>query len=637
MYLKTIKIKNFRGIHNLSVNFHEKLNVIIGPNGALKSTLIDAIRLFYGWGDQYSDQLITREDFYREVIKVEGEEDTELAENHIEIRYVFSDLSETQLGAFCDYLVIDGNNVYAEVTIEYRLSVDGRISRTYYTGKREAEQKADYDTFQLFRSYYLSALRDSTHDLMDSRNNILGKVIKRRVEKNENEDSISNIFVGANNQLLDQGEVRITKENINNNLRTILKKSPQTIDLSITPNKIDYIVNAIKPFVPISSNKKIDGYRLWKNSLGYNNLIYIATVLSDIKDCHESEENTMFALFIEEPEAHLHPQLQINLYEFLRGADDERNSQIFITTHSPTLTSRIPLENIILLQDKQYSIANCFCNRASENIEYDTKNHKVVDETRTKYYRDMIVRYLDVTRSQLFFSSGVLFVEGISEALLLNTFSKIMGKPLGDYEIELIDTGGTAFGQFLMLFNSSDSAKRLPMKAAFITDADEFTDSKNSEYMLDNLIANDYVKLRELKKSIDLGSPCSRVCNMVSMSNNQQGILVSSGKKTLEFQIALANVHDTKSETQKTDFYKYLEENASEKISLVKMFLDTIEEDNLDEEHKYLLALLLWKCMPGKSLFAQDFAHYLENKSILGECYFSVPIYIQNAINFLID
>lgn len=44
---------------------------------------------------------------------------------------IFSGLSETQLGAFCDYLVIDGNNVYAEVTIEYRLSVDGRISRTY--------------------------------------------------------------------------------------------------------------------------------------------------------------------------------------------------------------------------------------------------------------------------------------------------------------------------------------------------------------------------------------------------------------------------------------------------------------------------------------------------------------------------
>ena len=635
MYLKTITINNFRGIHNLSVNFHEKLNVIIGPNGALKSTLIDAIRLFYGWGDQYSDQLITREDFYREVIKVEGEEDTELAENHIEIRYVFSDLSETQLGAFCDYLVIDGNNVYAEVTIEYSLSVDGHVSRTYYTGKREAEQKADYDTFQLFRPYYLSALRDSTHDLMDSRNNILGKVIKRRVEKNENEDSISNIFVGANNQLLAQGEVRITKENINNNLRTILKKSPQTIDLSVTPNKVDYIVNAIKPFVPISSNKKIDGYRLWKNSLGYNNLIYIATVLSDIKDCHESEENTLFALFIEEPEAHLHPQLQINLYEFLKGADEDNNSQTFITTHSPTLTSRIPLENIILLRDKQYNIANCFKDRSSERIKYE--QNKYVDETKSKYYKDMIVRYLDVTRSQLLFSSGVLFVEGISEALLFNTFSKIIGKPLGDYEIELVNTEGTAFGQFLMLFNSSDSSKRLPMKAAFITDADEFTESKEAEYMLEKLVANEYHKLHELKDNIESGSPCNRTNNMVSMSNNQQGILISSGKKTLEFQLAFANVLNTKAETKATDFFKYLEENMADNIRIVNAFIDTINGDIINEDNRYYIALLLWKCMPGKSLFAQDFAFYLENKLKMGVCNFKVPSYIQKAINFLTD
>ena len=278
MYLKTIQIKNFRGIHNLSVNFHKKLNVIIGPNGSFKTTLIDAIRLFYGWGDQYSDQIISRDDFYRKVIKTGDNKETELAEKHIEIRYVFSDLSETQLGAFCDYLVIDGDNVRAEVTIEYTLSEDGRISRTYYTGKRESEQKADYDTFQLFRSYYLGALRDSTHDLMDSRNNILGKVIKRRVEKNENEKSISNIFVDANKQLLEQEEVIETKKNINTNLNTILKKSQQNIDLAITPNKIEYIVNAIKPYIPICSDKSIDGYRLWANSLGYNNLIYIATV-----------------------------------------------------------------------------------------------------------------------------------------------------------------------------------------------------------------------------------------------------------------------------------------------------------------------------------------------------------------------
>ncbi len=636
MFLSRIYIKNFRGIKELIVNFDKNINVIIGPNGSLKTTLIDAIRLFYGWGDQYSDQIISREDFYRTVSYDDGHE-IEVSENHIEIRYSFEDLSETQLGAFCNYLVINGDEVCAEVTIEYNLSADGRISRTYFTGKKEAEQKADYDSFQLFRSYYLSALRDSTHDLMDSRNNILGKVIKRRVENSNNEDSISDIFVEANNRLLAQDEVRATKGNINDNLSTILKKAPQSIDLSITPSKIDYIVNTIKPFIPISNNKKIDGYRLWKNSLGYNNLIYIATVLSDIKDFQESEKNTLFALFIEEPEAHLHPQLQINLYDFLKGANEESNSQTFITTHSPTLTSRIPLENIILLKDKQYSIANCFNNRAIERIKYDTNNDKYVDESRCKYYRDMIVRYLDVTRSQLLFSSGVLFVEGVSEALLLHTLSKIMERPLGDYEIELVDTGGTAFGQFLMLFNSSDPTKRLPMKAAFITDADEFPDSKKAEYKLENLVVNDYQKLYELKTNIESDSPCNRANNMMSMRNNQTGIMVSTGKKTLEFQLAFANVLETKEETRNNDFYKYLQSVDSNKISFVDFYLNTIEGDYLNEEQRYLTALLLWKCMPGKSAFAQDFANYLEDKIDLGECNFKVPDYIKDAINFLTE
>lgn len=55
---------------------------------------------------------------------------------------------------------------------------------------------------------------------------------------------------------------------------------------------------------------------LTQNSLGFNNLIYIATVLSDIKECHEDDQISTYALFIEEPEAHLHPQLQVNLYDF---------------------------------------------------------------------------------------------------------------------------------------------------------------------------------------------------------------------------------------------------------------------------------------------------------------------------------
>lgn len=45
MYLSKINIKNFRGIENLTVNFNDKINIIIGENGSCKSALIDAFVL----------------------------------------------------------------------------------------------------------------------------------------------------------------------------------------------------------------------------------------------------------------------------------------------------------------------------------------------------------------------------------------------------------------------------------------------------------------------------------------------------------------------------------------------------------------------------------------------------------------
>ena len=180
--------------------------------------------------------------------------------------------------------------------------------------------------------------------------------------------------------------------------------------------------------------------------LGYNNLIYIASVLSDIKDCHADDNVSIYALLIEEPEAHLHPQLQINLYNFLKNADTSENSQTFITTHSPTLTSKIPLENLILLKDNAaYHVGKCFENRHSEYIVRDKANNRLLNNNEVKNYRNMIARYFDVTRSQLLFSNGCLFIEGISECQLVETFSKLIGKSLIDHQIEIVDTDGVKY------------------------------------------------------------------------------------------------------------------------------------------------------------------------------------------------
>lgn len=616
MYLSSLHIKNFRGIKDLTLNFDSKLNVLIGPNGKCKTAVIDAIRLFYSRGTQ-QPLAISVDDFYQAAIY----DESHCYQSHevsriISIEYNFDGLTNEQEGLFYQYLVPEEERLFARVTLLYTLEANNRIKYDYFTGK-EYGQKADPETLAFFVSYYLGALRDSTKDLLSPWDNRLGAVITRKIRREQTENSYLSIIKDANDRLLALDEVDGTKALVNNTLERIDNRF--NLGLRIEERKIERIVNLIKPFLPHEDG--ISGFQLSQNSLGYNNVLYIATVLCDLEECHKEEEQSHYVLLIEEPEAHLHPQLQVNLYNFLINADDNKNCQIFITSHSPTLTSKVPFNNLIVINEHAIKVSDIF-KYHKENLSLSGLKKEDIEK-----YERMLHRYLDVTRSQLFFSNGCVLVEGISEALLMECFANHLGKSLTRKQIEILNLEGTAFTQFLLLFMADNEKFRLPFQIAVITDEDQFTDSKRVEFSLDSITSG--TSLNTLRNGILDACECTRVSNLRTLKTNDS-IEIFSGQKTLEYQICKANVYSTIRETRSKWFYKFLERVVPDKMQKIALFLDQKEQDHiLSDTEQMDVSLLLWKACPSKSEFAQELVSSLECENSQE---FNVPEYIKTAI-----
>ncbi|MEX1213484.1 ATP-dependent endonuclease [Saccharospirillum sp.] len=179
------------------------------------------------------------------------------------------------------------------------------------------------------------------------------------------------------------------------------------------------------------------------NGLGFKNLIYMVVEILDAQAKWVAMENRppLHLIFVEEPEAHLHAQLQQvfirNVLELLNIKDDVDSifsSQMVITTHSPHILYERGFKPI-----RYFRRTKIGREQLTEVLNLSAFYQDQSDD------RDFLERYLKLTHCDLFFSDAAILVEGNVERLLLPVMIRKVARPLRSACLCILEVGG-AFG-----------------------------------------------------------------------------------------------------------------------------------------------------------------------------------------------
>lgn len=503
MYIKEIKISNFRNFQEAAVPFHEGINVIIGHNNTGKSNLLRAIGLVLGFSDGH--RLGTSDIFYDTNVAT-----LKLQSPRIQITLVLhrsegEALDSAEMGLFSGMMTDPALSEEAELRYEFKLADtqedNYKADVAGATTAKEIWKIIDHDYIRFYRSsrsggnqaagisvndvlgqidfQFLDAIRDVSHDLYAGYNPLLRDVlnffidysVKNDTEKTEDEikeqlKTLRDSFVQQSAPLMQTLQSRLQ-----NGKNVFLKYAVDTgatfngavpdFDGEVTENEMFAVLRMIIKYaigieVPATYN-----------GLGYNNLIYMSLLLAKMQadssiTYMKRNAKVLTFLAVEECEAHLHPAMQYKFLQFLQ--DNKANGhvrQIFMTTHSTQIASAVKLDDLICLTSPILGKINVGYPR----VIYKKDN---AEDVASKQY---VQRFLDATKADMFFANRLIFVEGVAEELLIPVFAKYLNKNLTDEHVLIVNMGGRYFNHFLKLFDTNNKYT-INKKIVCLTDID---------------------------------------------------------------------------------------------------------------------------------------------------------------------
>lgn len=480
MHLSTLKLWNFRKFGgntefslakpNLSLTFNSGLNVLIGENDSGKSAIIDAIRFVlkthsYDWtrideNDFHAGQLRLRIELVLSGIGLDdGKNFTEFLS--------WETLEGTVTPLLCLNLDVCRNPSNGQILpYEVRAGVD--------RGRALSPEAREY-----LKVTYLKPLRDAEEELVARKNSRLSQIlVGHDAFKNKSPDhillksleefnkSIEGYFDGNNHSgtKIDDQLGKGLKDRIDTYIGALYQQDSKTI-LAVTERAQ---IRSLLEKLELSIKGET------RPGLGTLNRLFMASEL-----LHLNKENWagLRLGLVEELEAHLHPQAQMQAIETFQH---QQEVQLVLTTHSPNIGSKVRLENLVICGG-----GSAFP-MGAEHTELSADDYAFLE------------RFLDVTKANLFFSTGAILVEGWTEELLLHELARLAGYNLTSKGVAVINVSSLAFIRYANIFKR----KHEPYFAkpiAVITDADIHPSKEDGSLAGDKALLKEAVAKKEAK------------------------------------------------------------------------------------------------------------------------------------------
>ena len=636
MHLQRIRAQNFRAFGDgktapeLDWTLSPGLNILIGENDAGKTAVIDAIRHVL-WTTSYEFVRLFEQDFH-----IHG--DTRAQSMFIEATLV--NMSAEQEAAVLEWLTYEADGSRSLVLhmqarwIPPKDNKRGRVDVITRACRDGIGPEIGNAVRELVRATYLRPLRDAEAELKPARQSRLSQILGAHKsitgqEKNDfdeaNPAKIPENLVGlmafTQHYLGKHPVIKGVQDDINSNylgkfafagdkLESRIQIAP---DLGLQPI-LEKFELGLLPSIGINSEERC------VRGLGYNNALFMATELVLLRDGDE-----LALLLIEEPEAHLHPQLQERVQELLeqsanRPPEGKRPVQVVMTTHSPSLAAGADIASMTLVHRAHlYSLA-----------------HEKTLLKKNDY--EFLRRFLDATKANLFFARGVAIVEGPAEALLLPALAKACGMSFSKHGVAVVDVGGVGLYHYARILQRAKENEVIPIPVACLTDRDVVPDA-----------ASDYIdKPKNGKKRFDADYTPEELLALVKAKVDRaaggKNIVCVSDRWTFEYDLArygcgelmfmaiqLAVKADAKGERL---------DEADELLAMAAAH-DEWETLIKAEHNDDALAAVIYKPLAtgkaSKAVAAQYAAHLIETGNYGKDValFEKLPPYLKNALNWL--